>query len=164
MYTLRHLFTCAVFALFALSFSVSAWAAPFTGGSITIDLPKGWTASYDAAMHQIMAESSDKTCRVALQVANADGLNDQQLAELLSRELKGGPPQKVPGFDNYYFTTFSNGMEMTITLFELGGKVLVYIEGGDTLKYEKDTIQIWNSMTSKDPKEKALFNSLAKAQ
>ncbi len=164
MSNLRPLAFFSIFMLSALmAFPLPAWAVPFQGGSVTIDLPDGWTASYDPEIHQIMAESADKTCRVALQVANSDGMNDRQLAEMLSTELKGGTPQKVPGFDNYYFTTNVNNMEMTITLFELGGKVLVYIEGGDTLKYEQDTIRIWNSMTSSDPAEKALFDSLAKA-
>lgn len=164
MSTIRRVFASSLFALLVFAaFSLPALAAPFQGGTITIDLPNGWTATYDEAIHQIMAESADKNCRVALQVANSDGMNDQQLAEMLSKELKGGTPQKVPGFDNYYFTTNVNNMDMTITLFELGGKVLVYIEGGDTVKYEQDTIQIWNSMTSSDPAEKALFDSLAKA-
>ena len=164
MSSLRRLVSFNIFTLaILLALSPPAWAAPFHGGSVSIDLPQGWTAAYDAEIRQIMAESADKTCRVALQVAESDGMNDQQLAEMLSQELKGGVPQKVPGFDNYYFTARVNDMEMTITLFELGGKVLVYIEGGDTLKYERDTIHIWNSMTSSDPAEKALFDSLAKA-
>ncbi|UQZ89216.1 hypothetical protein C4J81_08420 [Deltaproteobacteria bacterium Smac51] len=144
-------------------FSLPALGAPFVGGTVTIDLPEGWTAGYDPEIGQILAESADKTCRVALQVADSDGLSDLEMAEVLSSQLQGTAPQKVPGFDNYYFTTNVNDMEMTITLFELGGKVLVYIEGGDTIKYERDTAQIWNSMTSSDPLEKALFDSLAKA-
>jgi hypothetical protein len=154
----------SVFTLLALAFfSVPAWAAPFQGGTITIDLPDTWTATYDAEMHQIFAESADKTCRVAIQVGDSNGVSDQQMAESLSRQLGGSPPQQVPGFDNYYFKTIVQNMEMTVSFFESGGKVLLYIEGGDTLKYEKDTIHIWNSMTSSDPAEKALFDSLAKA-
>ncbi len=164
MSNLRRLVFFKIFVLSALMmFPLPALADPFQGGAITIDLPEGWTAAYDAEIHQIMAESADKTCRVALQVADADGMNDQQLAEMLSNELKGGTPQKVPGFDNYYFTANVNNMEMTISLFEFGGKVLVYIEGGETRKYERDTIRIWNSMTSADPAEKALFDSVTKS-
>lgn len=157
-------FILNIFMLLALvSFSAVAQAAPYQGGTITIDLPDNWTAAYDPEQHQIIAESPDKSCRVAIQVGNSNGMSDRQLAEDLSRQLQGTPPQQVPGFDNYYFKTMVNNMEMTVSFFESGGKVLLYIEGGDTLKYEQDTIRIWNSMTSSDPAEKALFDSLAKA-
>lgn len=142
----------------------AAAAAPFTGGTVTLDAPEGWSTSYEAEIRQILLESPDKKCRVAVQMADAEGLTDQQLAGMLSKELKGTTPQKLPGYDNYCFDARMNGMDMTISLFELKGVAFVYIEGGDSWDRQEETARIWNSLSSTDEAEQALFNAMEKAR
>ena len=131
----------------------------FTGGKMTVSMPDGWKANYDAKLNQIILTTKDEDCAIGIQIVDNGGKSEKEFATLLAKELKAAPPQKVDGADNYYLTAKIDNMDATFSFLTSGKKTLVFMEAGNAEKYDNEIQRIWANIKSSDPAEQAIFEN-----
>ncbi len=156
----RKLFLAVVVVV--LAGAVPAGADVFTGGSLSVDVPRGWTADYDAGRHRVTVRSPENDYWMAVECGDAGGLDAAKKAEALSKEVKGSRPESLEENPfRYQFQARIDGREVDFTVAAQGGKYLVYQEAlaADSFdKYSEEMERIWDSLKSSDPAENLLLN------
>lgn len=155
-------------ALALILFLNLAWLAParpalaetFTGGSLTLSLPKDWNAHYNQENGQIMAVSPGDDCVVGLQFVETNGATVKEIAEGAAKEMGTKPAQQMEGYDSWYLEVEEDGLAGTLTFMVEGDLAMLYLEAGATDKYEDQIDLIWHSLKSANTKEQALLATL----
>ncbi len=132
----------------------------FTGGSISFALPDGWEAKFDNDSNMFSAASADEECIVVILVFSTSGMSEDEWAAKLAEEFGSPPPEKIEGFSNYNFPVDLDGQTGTATVAVVGYKGMMFLESGNTEKYQADIEKIWYSLTSTNLAENNLFKSL----
>ena len=148
-----------VLTLACLALAVPALAEVFTGGSVTLEVPAGWSPMYNELTKQALAASPDQNCVASVQIIPTDGKSDQQLAELLSKELGGSTPEPADK-GGYFFTANHSGMPMVINVAASDNKALVFMEIGAKENYPDELQLIRASLKSDDPAEQELLSTV----
>ena len=152
------LFFCMFMALMALC--LPALADPFTGGSITVDVPGGWQASFKRSdPDQLILHSPQNQYRLAILPGPSNGMNSEQGAQMLARMVEGSKPLPASKHPNMYtFTTHSSTLRCMVVA--RGERMVAILESGNSLPFELDIASIVRSLTSTDADEQAIFDSL----
>lgn len=148
-----------VLALACLTLASTALAETFTGGSVTAEVPAGWTSMYNEPTKQAIVAAPGQECVSSIQIIPTDGKSDQELAEMLSQQLGGGKPEAAPN-GGYFFTANAGGVPMGINVAASGNTALVYMEIGAKEKYPDELQRIRNSLSSKNSDEQALLDTV----
>ena len=147
-------------ALVCLALTVPALAKPFTGGSVTIEVPDGWKSMYNAPTMQTMAASPDESCVASIQVMPSSGQSPEDFAQLLSKNMQGAQPQKIENGKGYTFTAVTSGTPVVVTLTTSKNKAAVFVEVGDKEKFSGEIKTIRDSMHSDAADEQELLDIL----
>lgn len=149
-------------AVVVLVGAAPAGAEVFTGGTLSVDVPQGWTADYDAGRHRVTVRSPKNDYWMAVECGDAGGLDAAHKAEALSKDVKGSRPESLEENPfRYRFQARIDGREVDFTVAVQDGKFLVYLEAlaADSFdKYSEEMERIWDSLKSSDPTENLLLN------
>ena len=148
-----------VLTLACLVMASTALAETFTGGSVTVEVPAGWTTMYNESTMQALLASPSQECVSSIQLMPTDGKSAEQLAQMLSQQLGGSAPEKTDS-GAYFFTANSGGVPMEINVAAEGNKALVFMEIGDKGSYKDELQVIRMSMTSHDSVEQGLLDTM----
>ena len=148
-----------VLTLACLAMASTALAETFTGGSVTVEVPDGWTTMYNEPTMQALVASPSQECVSSIQLMPTDGKSAEQLAQMLSQQLGGSAPEKTDS-GAYFFTANSGGVPMEINVAAEGNKALVFMEIGDKGSYKDELQVIRMSMTSHDSVEQGLLDTM----
>ena len=154
----KRILTMAL-ALACLAFASAALAETFTGGSVTTEVPSGWTTMYNEPTKQAIVASPKEECVASIQVIPTDGKDAKQLAEMLSGQLKGSTPEALDN-GGYFFTADAGGVPMGITVVTSDNKALVFMEIGETSKYPDELKAIRASLHSDAADEQKMLETL----
>ena len=143
-----------------------AGAETFTGGPITLEVPKGWTAEYHkmGTTDQIRLMAAGNQCRVAVLLGPSIGRETKKDAELLAQNLgETTTPEPVPGPDSYHFFARNQKQaKLEAIVFTRYPAMFTWMQSGLTEKYTEDIRTIWNSLSSTNPFHQALIDELYK--
>ena len=145
--------------VFLLVSGFSALAAPFTGGTVTVDVPDGWTPSFGAgSLAELRLMAPGNTFRMNVILGPSTGKTPEQEARMLSKKLGGTEPvaSKSPGI--YTFEVPAKGL--SCVNMAKGKRMLVIMEAGNGEPFQHDVGRIMKSLTSTDSDEQAIFDSL----
>lgn len=148
-----------VMTLACLALASAALAETFTGGSVTTEVPSGWTTMYNEPTKQAIVASPKQECVASIQIIPTDGKNAQQLATMLSEQLKGSEPEALDN-GGYFFTANAGGVPMGINVVTTDAKALVFMEIGETGKYPDELKAIRASLRSDASDEQAMLDTL----
>ena len=148
-----------VLALACLALASAALAETFTGGSVTTEVPAGWTTMYNEPTKQAIVASPNQECVASIQIIPTDGKNAQQLAQMLSEQLGGSAPEAVDN-GGYFFTANAGGVPMGINVVTTDNKALVFMEIGEVGKYPKELKAIRSSLRSDAADEQGMLDTL----
>ena len=148
-----------VLTLACLALASAALAETFTGGSVTVEVPAGWTTMYNEPTMQALVASPSQECVSSIQLMPTDGKSAEQLAQMLSQQLGGSAPEARDN-GGYFFTANAGGVPMGINVVTTGNKALVFMEIGDKGSYKDELQVIRMSMTSHDSVEQGLLDTM----
>ena len=154
----KRILTLAL-TLACLALALPALAETFTGGSVTSEVPAGWTTMYNEPTKQAILASPQEECVASIQIIPTDGKDAKQLAEMLAEQLKGSKPEALDN-GGYFFTADAGGVPMVINVVTSSNKALVFMEIGETGKYPDELKAIRASMRSDAADEQKLLDTL----
>ena len=158
------LLTAAAIGLFLAA--EPAGAEPFTGGPLSLEVPKGWTAEYldMGPTSQIRLMAPSNRCRVAVLLGPSVAGDTKKDAELLARDLgESTAPEPVPGRDSYhFFSSNEKQAKLEAIVFTRYPAMFIWFQSGSTGKYTEDIQTIWNILSSSNPFYQALIDELYK--
>lgn len=142
------------------AFCLTAQAEPFTGGSITVDVPEGWTPSFEKSNpDQLRLQAPENQYQLAFLLGPSNGMNSEQGARMLAKNLEGDMPEPASSHPNMYtFTAHSGALRCMVVA--QGRRMVVIMESGDPRPFEREIIRITYTLASPDADEQAIFDSL----
>ena len=151
-------FFCILMALTALC--SPAQAEPFTGGSVTVDAPEGWTPSFEKSNpDQLRLQAPENRFRMAILPGPSNDMNSEQGARMLAKMLEGTTPAPAPKHPGMYtFTTNTGSLRWMVVAH--GQRMVAIMEAGEGLPFQRDIGRIIRSLASADADEQAIFDSL----
>ena len=149
---------CILMALMALC--SPAQAEPFTGGSVTVDVPEGWAPSFEKSNpDQLRLQAPGNKYRMAILAGPSNGMNSEQGARMLAKMVEGGTPSPSPKHPGIYYFTARSGVVRSMVMAQ-GKRMVVIMESGDARPFQQEILRITRSLASTDADEQAIFDSL----
>ena len=137
-----------------------ALAEPFTGGSITVDVPEGWTPSFEKSNpDQLRLRAPGDAYRLVIMPGPSGGMNSEQGARMLAKKLEGTTPAPAPKYPGMYTFTAHSGT-LRCMVMARGKRMVMIMEAGKGLPFQQDVARIMRSLASTDVDEQAVFDSL----
>ncbi len=114
---------------------------------------------YNEPTKQTIVASPGQECVSSTQIIPTDGKSDQELAKMLSQQLKGSAPEPAEN-GGYAFTANAGGVPMSINVATSDSIALVYMEIGPKEKYQDELQLIRKSLASDNADEQALLDTV----
>ena len=151
-------FLGTLMALTALCFP--ALAEPFTGGSVTVDVPEGWAPSFkEGDLDQLRVYAPGNAYGMVILSGPSNGMNSEQEAGMLAKKVDGTMPAPSPMHPGiYYFTAHSGTLKFLVMA--QGKSIVVIVSSGKGVPFMREIGHIMHSLASTDPDEQAIFDSL----
>lgn len=147
-----------LFVVFFL-FCSQATAASFTGGSVTLEVPEGWTSDFkEGNPGELRLMAPESKFRLAILVGATSGMTSGQGAERLAGSLKGTKPRPTRNPDVYAFEGQS-GVPRCMVMVK-GTRMVALMEGGDRQEVQPQLGSMMQSLFSPDRDEQAIFDAL----
>lgn len=151
-------FLCIFMAFTA--FCLPARAEPFTGGSITVDVPEGWTPSFKKDnLDQLRLRAPGNAYGMVILAGSSNGMNSEQGAGMLAKKVDGTMPAPAPMHPGIYYFTAHSGTLKCLVMAQ-GKSMVVIMNSGNGVPFMREIGHIMHSLASTDPDEQAIFDSL----
>ena len=152
------LFFCILIVLTIPCFP--AQAEPFTGGSVTVDVPEGWAPSFEKSNpDQLRLQAPGNKYRMAILAGPSNGMNSEQGARMLAKKVDGTMPAPAPMHPGIYSVTAHSGTLKCLVMAQ-GKSMVVIMNSGNGVPFMREIGHIMHSLASTDPDEQAIFDSL----
>lgn len=151
-------FLCIFMAFTA--FCLPARAEPFTGGSITVDVPGGWTPSFKKDdLDQLRLYAPGNEWGMVILSGPSSGMNSEQGARMMAKRIDGTTPSPLPMHPDIYYFTVHSGVLRCLVMAH-GKRIVLIMQTGNGLPLQQDIARIMHSLASTDADEQAIFDSL----